>query len=218
MSRLNKPPVTFRAFLALCLFLTGISIHASTFTVSSTAAFLRTSQDLSASDALPINLASLNIKAGDPILVEQLGAFGFCLPCDDAAHSMIGVFSSTAVLLPSDQLGRVPGAVAAGLAPFLSSETYYAGLSTDIPQDFQISNLDGSLSSLRVVVPKGARFLFVGAPDVFYGDNIDPNGDYAVSITTVGSTVPEPATILLFGTGLAGIGGVIRRRRQGKEK
>ena len=50
--------------------------------------------------------------------------------------------------------------------------TLFGQIATDIPEDFV---LDGA--SLRV--PNGARYLFVAVPDIFYGDNSDPNGDLA---------------------------------------
>jgi hypothetical protein len=39
------------------------------------------------------------------------------------------------------------------------------------------------------------------------------SGSFTVNVT---STVPEPATMLLFGSGLCGVGAAIRKRRKGK--
>lgn len=51
-----------------------------------------------------------------------------------------------------------------------------------------------------------------GDPSYYIGD-----GTYvAIDDLTVSNVTPEPATLLLLATGLAGIGGVIRRRRQKK--
>lgn len=215
MPRINRLLINFLSAVVLCV-ISSTAAYADTFTVLSSATYIRTNQDPNAVGAMPINLKSLGVTAGDVITIEQLGAFGFCSVCDDMARSMIGVFSSTDVLLSSDQLNRVPGAIAvSGLPEFITSDTFYDALPTDIAADFEISNLDGSKSILSVAVPLGAQFLFVGTPDIFYGDNIDPNGDLAVRITTT-APIPEPTTMLLLGTGLAAIGGAARKRRQTK--
>jgi hypothetical protein len=86
-------------------------------------------------------------------------------------------------------LNRVPGAIDAGIA-VVTWNTLFGNMSTDIPQDFRIANT-------FVQVPVGANYLFVAAEDIYYSDNSDPDGDYAVRITQI-SSVPEPSTFLLL--------------------
>jgi len=130
---------------------------------------------------------------------------------------MVAVFSTSATLDPSNQLNRVPGAIdVGGFRGYVTSPTLFNGFPTDIPQDFAISYGTEPSNGVSIVVPASAQFLFVGVPDSFYGDNSDENQDYGVrlSFTPAVAPVPEPATLTLFGLGLASMG--VRRWRQRK--
>src|SRR5687767_10369757 len=136
--------------------------------------FLRTNNE-AAAPSWPINLAHLGLKAGDLIRLDALGDFSYSggqMP--DEVKAMIGIFSSSATLLPTDKLNRVAGAIDAGVDT-VTGRTYSGHRDTDIPQDFAIG-------SLKIRIPEGAKYLFVAAPDNFSSDNADPDADYAVRI------------------------------------
>jgi hypothetical protein len=136
--------------------------------------FLRTNGE-AAPPSWPINLANLGLKAGDLIQLDALGDFSYSRgETPDDVKAMIGVFSSSATLLPADWLKRVEGAIDAG-AETVTGKTMVGERDTDIAQDFPIA-------SLKVRIPARARYLFVAAPDIFYGDNVDPDADFAVRI------------------------------------
>lgn len=172
----------------------------TTMSINPKATYLRTSQDPSAVYAFPIDLAGLGILPGNLILLEQLGDFKAGTGYVDTSLRMMGVFSETSTLLPPNNLHRVPGAIDAG-TDFTSSVTYWGGLSTDIPEDFEIANT-------TIEVPSGAKYLFAAAHDSLYGDNTDPDGDYAVRITVV----PEPSTFLALISSLGALAGIRSRR------
>jgi hypothetical protein len=159
-------------------------------------------------NALAINLSNLGIFPGDSIQLLQLGSFrGLGNPGPDTSRAMGGVFSTSNVLLPTNVLARVPGAIEAGV-DVLTAPTNLGGLPTDIPQDFRI-NTDVIGTSIQIQVPTGAGFLFVSALDSQFSDNTDANGDFAVQISR--SAIPTPALL----PGLIGLGlGVWRKRQQ----
>lgn len=153
----------------------------------------------------PIVLSDLGLSGGDLIQLEKLGDWydghagytGVDVAALDVMTEMIGVFSSSAELLGPTELTRVPGVLGAG-AEYTTWNTYYDNLSTDVYGDFRINNT-------FLYLPFGATHLFVAAHDMYYSDNSDPDGDYAVRITKIAS-VPEPSTLLLLISALLAFG------------
>ncbi|HEX5647983.1 MAG TPA: PEP-CTERM sorting domain-containing protein [Nitrospira sp.] len=153
----------------------------------------------------PIVLSDIGLSGGDLIQLEKLGDWydghagytGVDVAALDVMTEMVGVFSSSNELLAPDVLARVPGVLGAG-AEYTTWNTLYSNMTTDVYGDFRIDNT-------FLYIPFGATHLFVAAHDIYYSDNSDPDGDYAVRITKIES-VPEPSTLLLLISALLACG------------
>jgi hypothetical protein len=158
----------------------------------------------------PVALSALGISGGDFIQLEEVGAWydghagynGVDVSAMDTVKEMIGVFSSSNTLLAPNIFDRVPGALDAGVH-IVTWDTLFGNMPTDIPYDFGITNT-------FLHVPVGANYLFVAAHDIYYSDNSDPNGDFAVRITPIAS-VPEPSALLLLALGFVGLASYSRK-------
>ena len=190
--------------------------QATTITIDPLKTFLFTNNDPwsgngSVAGSVPIALGELGIGGGDTIRLEMLGdwydghaGYSGNVSSLDVVSEMIGVFSTSSTLLSPTVLNRVPGSLDAGLS-ITTWNTLFGNLSTDIPYDFGITNT-------VVQVPVGASYLFVAAHDIYYSDNSDPDGDFAVRINKVAS-VPEPSTYFLLMLGFIACGLVRRVKR-----
>lgn len=193
-----------------------LSARADTdFSVDPRATYLRVNTD-NALNAAPIDLFAIGITPGDTISLTRLGDYARGNPPfdSDIYMDLSGVFSSSNVLGPAGDLHRVTGAIDAGTDLF-TPPTFSGSLPTDIAEDFQISNITGTSSSITIDVPTGARYLFVGPFDVYFQDNFDPNANFGVRIGLISNAVPEAssATALLLGiVCLAGTSLKYRRR------
>lgn len=152
------------------------SYAVTTIKINPKATFLHTNNDLGAINAIPIDLNSVGLSAGDTILLEQLGNFSIG-PSADTYKNTIGVFSSSPTLAAASNLHRVPGAIDTGI-DVVTGNTYFGNQPTDIPEDFRIVDT-GTL----ITIPTGALYLFVAASDSLYQDNTDPDGNYYVRIS-----------------------------------
>ena len=144
--------------------------------INPTATYLRNTEDPAALATLAFALADLGLVPGETVALQQLGFFQFGPSAEDFLDGidfMIGAFSSSDVLLAPDQLNRIEGAIDAGV-DIASFETFDE-VATDIAEDFEII-------TTVVQVPANATHLFVAAHDNFYGNNLDPNGDFGVRV------------------------------------
>jgi hypothetical protein len=172
------------------------------------ATYLKTNNDSAALDAVAIDLWALSFQPGDTIVLERVGDYSPFPAFGDINKSLVGVFSSSPSLLPGSNLNRVVGAIDAG-TDWVTPPTNMGLLSTDIAQDFMIATSTGSVTSVTIQVPVGARYLFVTPNDSFFGDNQNPDGDYGVNITGV----PGPSGLALAGIGVLGLAAAGWRRR-----
>ncbi|HEX5050329.1 MAG TPA: hypothetical protein VFZ65_01025 [Planctomycetota bacterium] len=177
--------------LTLSVLATSAVAQSYTYPLNPRSTYLRTNSD-SPLPPLILDLVALGIPPGTWLRLGTVGAFSYYSGGPDNYRNLVGVFSASNQLLASNVQNRVPAAIGAG--PSLTSPgTYYGNLPMDIAQDFLCSrNLWGD--SMLVEVPPAATHLFLGVHDSLYGDNSDPNGDFAAVVTVV----PTPT---LPGTG-----------------
>lgn len=173
------------------------------------ATYLQTVNDAPATP-LVVSLASLGVAPGQWLRLASTGDYRYAGGLLDDYRSLVACFSATATVLPeSGFANRLPDAVPAG--PRVGTGiTYYGGLSTDIPQDFVISHPLWS-DHVFVEVPAGATCLILGTHDSYYGDNDDPDGDFALEVTLLAAP-PLPGTgehlVLRGGIGAPSAGGI----------
>jgi predicted ribosomally synthesized peptide with SipW-like signal peptide len=129
-----------------------------------------------------IDLDAAGLSPGDEITIEQSGDTTSTPFGPERRHSTIAVFSGSAELLGPSNRERVPDAIDAG-GDADTPRTFFGNRPTDIPEDFRVTNFDGSRSEVTVTIPPGATHLFIGAEDSDPTDNRDPDGDYRVTIT-----------------------------------
>jgi hypothetical protein len=163
------------------LVLTGSATAQITVSVDKFAAYLHLDPVDLANAAQAIDLGAMGLVPGTTITLAPAGDWD-AGPGGDTQTNMLGVFSAGAGLLAETAAHRVPGAIDAGVHD-VTGGTWPNGQPTDIPEDFLISG--PPRSSLTVVIPPGATHLFVTPADIYYRDNEDPDGDFAVTITVV---------------------------------
>jgi hypothetical protein len=187
-----------------------------TISIDPRATFLFTNNDPwsgigSVPGTTPIALSALGISGGESIQLDEVGAWydghagygpGVDVSAMDTVKEMIGVFSSSNTLLAPNIFDRVPDALDAGVH-IVTWNTLFGNMPTDSHDVFGITNT-------FLHVPVGANYLFVAAHDIYYSDNSDPNGDFAVRITPIAS-VPEPSALLLLGLGFISLALYLRK-------
>ncbi len=161
-------------------------------------------------NAVPIALSSLSFAptAGQFITITVDGTYDPYGGGHDTYTLSSGVFSSSSTILPVSNLNRIPGALFTNAPPHVTQPVEATGASTDIPQDFLISDNPSDQTSVTVQIPVGANYLFAAVDDSYYPDNTSPNG---LGFNITPASVPEPSSFILLGLSLAAIAGCARR-------
>jgi len=173
-----------RPVLLLVLCLAGFAPPATaqtTVAIDVFSAYLHVDPADVTNPAIPILLAGLGIAPGDSIHLQCSGDWDPG-PGGDTQTNLLAVFSSSATLLSTTLLHRVPGALGTALTNF-SGGTWPGNEPTEIPEDFLVS-----FPGVAVTVPAGATHLFVTPADIYYRDNEDPDSDLGVTLTRIATT------------------------------
>jgi hypothetical protein len=146
------------------------------------AAYLHVDPADTAHASSPAHLGSLGLAPGFTIQIDPIGDWDNG-PGGDVYTNTLLVFSGSPTLLAPSAPDRVPDAIGAGVTAF-TGPTWPSNEPTDIADDFVILNEE----TVTVVIPPGATHLFVTPADIYYRDNSDPDGDFAVRITLIATT------------------------------
>ena len=163
-----------------------IAAAQATISIDVLAAYLHVDVADTAHAAYPIPLGSLGLAPGYTVRIQPVGDWDNG-PGGDQYLNMLAVFSNSATLLGPSAPDRVPDAVDCGIYAFTGA-TWPSGEPTDIAADFVMLDAAG----VTVVIPPGATHLFVTVADIYYRDNSDPDGDFAVKITLISTPTDAP--------------------------
>lgn len=170
--------------LAACATVCPVAAQTTIVPVDVLGAYLHVDPVDLTNPAVPISLGALGLVPGYTIELECSGDWS-AASGSDVQTTLIAVFSGDPTLLGTTLLHRVPGAIDAGVDNF-SGGTWPGNEPTEIPEDFTVGR-----PGISIIIPAGAKFLFVTPADIYYRDNSDPDHDLGIKITLL-STVSVP--------------------------
>jgi DNA-binding beta-propeller fold protein YncE len=176
----------------------GVQVHAMAFTPDGT---------LYAANFTTDNLYTLDLTTGAPSLVGPLGFDNIMDMAWDSANSTMYAIASAGGCGGSES-----GLYSIDLAP---ASTARGTLVTSIPSDNCLMSL--AIDSANRLLATN----FMAASPLFQIDPVTGNltnlGNTGLGATMAAATapVPEPSSILLFGSGLVALGGMVRRKMGG---
>lgn len=145
--------------------------------------------DTGAVNSVILDLRQLGINPGDTIVLERFGYFSpFGNSTNEYTGPIFATFSTDNRLQPNNgsfngnTTERVPGAINAQFPNGCSQlqcidKIFYISRGQNLVQ--------GGFNGILVQVPANAQYLFIGAADSKYGDNVDSNKDLGVGISKV---------------------------------
>jgi pentose-5-phosphate-3-epimerase len=145
------------------------------FGIGPKSTFLRVDAYDSSDNPVIINLEDNGITAGVVLRIRTIGAY-INSTSGNTRNDAIGVFSASAQLLGTSELNRVVDAIDAG-EERVTDNTWSGNLTTDIAEDFGIDE-----EAIKITVPSGAKYLFVGNADCLHSDNSETTEGFKVEI------------------------------------
>jgi hypothetical protein len=169
--------------------------------------------------AVLFGLLLAGFATATPAFADTLSLYNWGINIDSSLHTAIEVITFTTVSTPTDftpgsdffaltdiAITANPGTPTTGTIDFFLAPD--GGLSITSPE-FDLSDIDSDVFFTYTGTFGTSSFAPTFTPGVYTGvDGGDPSDTVTVTITPT----PEPSSLALFGTGMLGLVGMIRRK------
>jgi len=186
----------------------GIAAQADVVVTNSSAGWVQISAN---TFGLPADLTSIGCGAENETTCEPMGVFNFNVGFQTSG--VLNILNETGIEI-SDQLHYFNDASGLGVLTFKSDPSLDNLLPDGVPLCVEVPG-QGCVMPFTILATDGSVITLTAASDsesVFDPFGLGADSSDELQVTGGATIAPEPGAMMLFGTGLIGVAGAIRRR------